>query len=91
MAGLYVVVGPASGIVRATFGRQTVERCLFDQWCSYERISTCILANSPDGLQSSERTVTIGLTDGLPDYSVCPKLGTIPPQRTLDVVGLLVR
>ena len=90
VAGLYVVVGPASGIIRALSGSRTVERCLFDQWCSYERISACILVNSPAELRSPERAVTIELTDQLPDYSVCPKLETLPSHRTLDVVGLFV-
>ena len=86
----YVVVGPSSGVIRARSGSRTVERNLFDQWCSYERISTCILVNSPAELRSPERAVTIELTHQLPDYSVCQKMETIPPQRTLDVVGLFV-
>ena len=90
VAGLYVVVGPSSGVIRARSGSRTVERNLFDQWCSYERISTCILVNSPAELRSPERAVTIELTHQLPDYSVCQKMETIPPQRTLDVVGLFV-
>ena len=90
VAGLYVVVGPTSGVIRARSGSRTVERCLFDQWCSYERISTCILVNSPAELRSPERAVTIELTEQLPDYSVCPKLESLPSHRTLDVVGLFV-
>lgn len=90
VAGLYVVVGPASGVIRVRSGSGTVERNLFDQWCSYERISTCILVNSSAELRLPEKAVTIELTDQPPDYSVCPKLETIPPQRTLDVVGLFV-
>ncbi len=90
VAGLYVVVGPASGVIRVRSGSGTVERNLFDQWCSYERISTCILVNSSAELRLPEKAVTIELTDQPPDYSVCPKLETIPPQRTLVVVGLFV-
>ena len=90
VAGLYLVVGPASGVICARSGARTVECNLFDQWCSYERISSCILANSPEELHSPERVVTIELTDRLPDYSVCPKLEMVPPQRTLDVIGLFV-
>ena len=90
VAGLYVVVGPGSGVIRARSSSRTVERNLFDQWCSYERISACILVNSPAELRSPERAVTIELTDQLPDYSVCPKLETLPSHRTLDVVGLFV-
>ena len=90
VAGLYVVVGPAGGIIRARSGSRTLELNLFDQWCSYERISSCILVNSPAELTSAERSVTIELTNQIPDYSVCPKLEGIPPHRSLDVVGLFV-
>lgn len=50
VVGLYVVVGHGSGIIRARSGSRTVERNLFDQWCSYDRISACILVNSPEEL-----------------------------------------
>lgn len=88
VVGLYVVVGPGSGVIRAQSGVRTVVRNLFDQWCSYERISTCILADSPADLKSAGGAMTIELTEQAPDYSVCPKLESIPVERTFEVVGL---
>ena len=90
VVGLYLVVGPGSGVISARSGSRTVERCLFDQWCSYKLISTCILVESPEELQSPERAMFIGLRERLPDYPVCPKLEIVPDTRTLDIVGLFV-
>jgi hypothetical protein len=88
--GLFVVVGPRSGVVRMEENGRRTEVSLLDRWCSYERISTCILAmdfvpgSKPDG------DVWIELSPDLPDYTACPKLEVIPKERRLDVIALFV-
>lgn len=90
VVGLYLVVGPRAGVLRLEQGGRTVERCVFDRWCSYERIATTIFAESGDDLERRYAMVSIRLTAALPDYSICPKLEIISPTRTFDVVGLFV-
>jgi lysophospholipase L1-like esterase len=90
VVGLYLVVGPRAGVLRLEQGGRTVERCVFDRWCSYERIATTIFAKSGDDLERCAGVAAIRLTAALPDYSICPKLEIIPPTRTFDVVGLFV-
>jgi hypothetical protein len=89
-AGMYVVVGPRSGMIEARIGSRVVRRSLFDRWCSYERISTCILSESPDDLGVRDCEVSIELMSEAPDYSVCPKLTGLPEGRTLDIAGLFL-
>lgn len=88
--GLFVVVGPRSGVVEVVDGATRVEVCLLDRWCSYERISTCILVRDVEESGAFGGEVTVELISRLPDYSVCPKLETPPSERRLDVVGLFV-
>lgn len=90
VVGLYLVVGSRAGVLRFEQGGRTVERCVFDRWCSYERIATTIFAESGDDLERRDGMLSIRLTAALPDYSICPKLEIIPPTRTFDVVGLFV-
>ena len=88
--GLFVVVGPRSGVVRAEAGGDRVEVALLDRWCTYERISTCILARDGEGLGGGKGDATIELSPEAPDYAACPKLEDPPSERRLDVVGLFV-
>ena len=90
VVGLYLVVGPRAGVLRWTDGERVVDRCVFDRWCSYERIATTIFAESAGDLLPSAGAVTIALTADVPDYSACPKLEVIPTQRTFEVAGLFV-
>lgn len=90
IAGLYLIVGPRAGVLRFQQSGRTVERCVFDRWCSYDRIATTIFAESGDDLQWGRGRASIELLSTPPDYSVCPRLESIPSARTFDVTGLFV-
>lgn len=90
VVGLYLVVGPRAGVLRFQQGERAVERCVFDRWCSYERIATTIFAESGDDLRPCSGGAVVELTATVPDYSVCPKLEAAPTERSFDVVGLFV-
>lgn len=90
VTGLYLVVGPRAGILRLRQGERAVERCVFDRWCSYDRIATAIFAESEADLSHRSGGAVVELTGKLPDYSVCPKLEIPPARRTFDVVGIFV-
>lgn len=90
VVGLYLVVGPRAGVLRLEQSGRAVDRCVFDRWCSYDRIATTIFAESGADLARRDGPTTIRLTSALPDYSICSKLETIPSARTFDVVGLFV-
>lgn len=89
IAGLSVIVGPRSGIVRATIGDRVIERQLFDRWSHYDRISTLMLSESEVDLRTTGTRIRVELTELVPDRSVCAR--TVPESfaRTLDVVALL--
>jgi len=88
--GLFVVVGPRSGVVRVRGGTFTASHSLLDRWCTYERISTCIVAPDLGVAPGSGEEVVIELSDEIPDYTVCPKLEAPPTERRLDVIGLFL-
>lgn len=90
VVGLYLVVGPRAGVLCLRQGGRAVERCVFDRWCSYERIATTIFAETGDDLMRRIGATTIELTAGIPDYSICSKLEQAPAERSFDVVGLFV-
>ncbi len=90
LAGFYVVVGPRSGVIQCHIGQRKLERNLFDRWCHYDRISTCMLVESVADLGAAQSPVTIELSPSPPDYRVCPSVRQPPAQRTLDVIALFV-
>jgi lysophospholipase L1-like esterase len=90
LIGLYLVIGPESGIIRCSMGTRQVERTLFDRWCYYDRISTCMLIESTQDLAPLGERISIRLSSRRPDYTVCPKLVNIPAQMNLNLVALFV-
>lgn len=89
--GLYAVVGPTSGIMEMqTEDGETKSYTLFDEWCHYQRASTCILVENGSNIPRMDQPIKIRLTDKRPDYAICPKLESAPRDCSLDVFGLLV-
>jgi hypothetical protein len=85
--GFVIIVGPHSGELEVSDGTASQRVMTWDDTCFYERLSTAIL---PRGC-SAGADVKIQLTDTVPDYASCRRPLEPPAQRSLRLVGYMVR
>ena len=78
--GLYAVVGSRSGIAGGENGSRELYRDLFGRWSSYDRMSICIIADTPDDLRRTEQPVSLCITDQIPDYGTACRLFVIQAE-----------
>ncbi len=89
LVGLLVIVGKDAGIIRVETAESTEEYTLWDEWCSYSRLTTVILRR-PLG---SGTSVRISLTDQVVDYAASgvEQDSVIRVVKQLNLVGFMVR
>lgn len=90
LVGFYTIVGPSAGIIRGENAQRVFHHDLFDRWCHYDRISTCIIVDHPDDMRPGGGAVRLSVTEQRPDYSICAELTDPPDEVRLNVVSFFV-
>ena len=76
LVGLVVVVGPGVGVIRVSDGSSAFELDLWDQWCTYDRLSAVVF---PRPFAGGERITIkpVRASPAAPDQSSPPRLSVI--------------
>jgi hypothetical protein len=87
LVAIWTIAGPDSGVIRISNARGEEEfMSIFDEWSYYNRFMIRRF-KSEWWLRDS---LTIALTEKLPDYSTCRRDGIVWPERRLWVIGWTV-
>jgi len=93
LLGLYVIIGPDSGIIKCDLSGSIVIKKLFDRYCHFTRAWGYIISSKIDGAKYLDgQEVIIELLNHIPDgdkYSN-PFPAKKPSEWKLDIIGLFV-